>query len=39
MLVSKFRVFNNNQLMLDEWFYTKDGILILEVDPKAIVTE
>ena len=35
----KVEVFNNNQLLLDEWFYTKDGNLILEVDPKVIVTD
>ena len=34
----KVEIFNDNQLMLDEWFYTKDGNLILEVDPDLIVT-
>ena len=34
----KIEIFNNDQLLLDEWFYTRDGILILEVDPDVIVT-
>ena len=32
-------VFNDNQLLLNEWFYAQDGILILEVDPDLIVTD
>jgi len=28
----KVEIFNDNQLMLDEWFYAKDGNLILEVE-------
>ena len=34
----KVQIFNDNQLLLDEWFYTQDGNLILEVDPDVIVT-
>ena len=34
----KIEVFNDNQLILNEWFYAQDGILILEVDPDLIVT-
>ena len=34
----KVQIFNDNQLLLDEWFYTQDGNLILEVDPDLIVT-
>jgi len=34
----KVQIFNDNQLMLDEWFYTQDGNLILKVDPDVIVT-
>ena len=35
----KVEIFNDNQLILDEWFYAYDGNLILEVDPKVIVTD
>ncbi len=34
----KVEIFNDNQLLLDEWFYTQDGNLILQVDPDVIVT-
>ena len=34
----KVEIFNDNQLLLDEWFYTQDGNLILQVDPDLIVT-
>ncbi len=34
----KIQVFNDNQLLLDEWFYTQDGNLILKADPNVIVT-
>ena len=34
----KIEIFNDTELLLDEWFYTSDGILILEVDPDLIVT-
>ncbi|MDA0756764.1 MAG: peptidase [Crenarchaeota archaeon] len=34
----KVKIFNDNQLLLDERFYTQDGNLILEVDPEIIVT-
>ena len=30
----KVQIFNDNQLMLDEWFYTQDGNLILKVEVK-----
>ena len=35
----KVEIFNDKQLMLDEWFYAKDGNLILEVDPEIVVTD
>ena len=34
----KVEIFNDNQLLLNEWFYASDGILILEVNPDIIVT-
>ena len=38
MQVSKLKFSMMDQLLLDEWFYTQDGNLILEVDPDVIVT-
>ncbi len=35
----KVEIFNEGQLLLDEWFYTQDGILILEVDPEIILAD
>ena len=35
----KVEVFNDEKLLLNEWFYAKDGILILKVDPDVIVTD
>jgi len=35
----KIEIFNDNQLLLNEWFYAQDGILILEVNPDLIVTD
>ena len=35
----KVEVFNDEKLLLDEWFYAKDGILILKVDTDVIVTD
>jgi len=34
----KVQIFNDEQLLLDEWFYANDGILILEINPDVIVT-
>ncbi len=34
----KVEVFNDEELLLNEWFYAEDGNLILEVDPDVIVT-
>jgi len=34
----KVEIFNDEKLLLDEWFYAKDGILILKIDPDVIVT-
>ena len=34
----KVEIFNDGKLLLDEWFYAEDGVLILEVDPDIIVT-
>ena len=34
----KVEIFNDSQLLLNEWFYANDGILILEINPDMIVT-
>ena len=34
----KVEIFNDGKLLLNEWFYANDGILILKVDPDVIVT-
>ena len=34
----KVEIFSDEKLLLDEWFYAEDGILILQVDPDVIVT-
>ena len=35
----KVEIFNDGQLLLNEWFYTQDGILILEVDSEIILAD
>ena len=35
----KIEIFNDDKLLLDEWFYASDGVLILNVDPEIIVTD
>ena len=35
----KVEIFNNDKLLLDEWFYADDGNLILKVDPDVVVTD
>ena len=34
----KVEILNDDKLLLDEWFYANDGVLILKVDPDVIVT-
>jgi len=34
----KIEIFDDKQLLLDEWFHAQDGVLILEVNPEVIVT-
>jgi len=35
----KVEIFNDEKVLLDEWFYAEDGVLILKVDPDVIVTD
>ena len=35
----KVEIYNDDRLLLDEWFYASDGNLILEVDPDLIVID
>ena len=35
----KVEIFNNDKLLLDEWFYADDGNLIFKVDPDVVVTD